>query len=319
MNNNQGFFPAKIMLFGEYTLMQGSAALAVPFDDYGAELRFPMHKGESETAGSNRQLSEFYDYLRSSHLEGMDYNSILDLGSLEHDIRNGMFLYSNIPRGQGLGSSGALVAAVWAKYALKLNKTGHGLKVEDIFFLRRVFSNMEGFFHGSSSGIDPITSFTRRPVMFSGKTPLAAEIAMGFSTNTGRSAFFLIGSRLPRKTSRLIRLYKEKLGDKAFRSAIENAYIPVCNECISDLLKGSSELEGHFKKLSGLQYELFREMIPDKLRPLWKSGLDQGTFSLKLCGAGGGGFFLGYGNDPITVSGLGSSPGMDVRLINKSF
>jgi mevalonate kinase len=35
-------------------------------------------------------------------------------------------------------------------------------------------------------------------------------------------------------------------------------------------------------------------MIPAIFNRLWKKGLDSGEYYLKLCGAGGGGFILGF-------------------------
>jgi mevalonate kinase len=46
--------------------------------------------------------------------------------------------------------------------------------------------------------------------------------------------------------------------------------------------------------LSHLQFASFEEMIPPNIRAIWAHGLETREFALKLCGAGGGGFFLGY-------------------------
>jgi len=35
-------------------------------------------------------------------------------------------------------------------------------------------------------------------------------------------------------------------------------------------------------------------MIPGPMTGVWEKGLADGTFALKLCGSGGGGFLLGY-------------------------
>ena len=34
------------------------------------------------------------------------------------------------------------------------------------------------------------------------------------------------------------------------------------------------------------------EMIPDSLKEIWNEGLKLDSFYMKLCGSGGGGFFL---------------------------
>jgi galactokinase/mevalonate kinase-like predicted kinase len=33
-------------------------------------------------------------------------------------------------------------------------------------------------------------------------------------------------------------------------------------------------------------------LVPDEFIPLWETGLKEGSFALKLCGSGGGGFLL---------------------------
>jgi mevalonate kinase len=44
-----------------------------------------------------------------------------------------------------------------------------------------------------------------------------------------------------------------------------------------------------------------KEMIPVQIQSLWEEGINTEKFSLKLCGAGGGGFMLAFcydGNNP---------------------
>ena len=35
-------------------------------------------------------------------------------------------------------------------------------------------------------------------------------------------------------------------------------------------------------------------MIPNKYHSLWKKGIDNDSYCLKLCGSGGGGYILGF-------------------------
>jgi mevalonate kinase len=46
-----------------------------------------------------------------------------------------------------------------------------------------------------------------------------------------------------------------------------------------------------------LQFDFFSEMIPEKFKRIWENGIQSGTYSLKLCGSGGGGFILGFSWD----------------------
>jgi len=38
----------------------------------------------------------------------------------------------------------------------------------------------------------------------------------------------------------------------------------------------------------------FEHMILEPFKEVWESGLKTGNYNLKLCGAGGGGFLLGF-------------------------
>jgi mevalonate kinase len=58
----------------------------------------------------------------------------------------------------------------------------------------------------------------------------------------------------------------------------------------------SSNLFHHLWHISKFQWDFFPEMIPTKERGPWARGIESGDFILKLCGAGGGGFILGYSN-----------------------
>ena len=60
-------------------------------------------------------------------------------------------------------------------------------------------------------------------------------------------------------------------------------------------LEGDYEsLKKSFSELSLLQFDHLTEMIPKLFRPVWESGFKGSKYSLKLCGAGGGGFILGF-------------------------
>ena len=49
--------------------------------------------------------------------------------------------------------------------------------------------------------------------------------------------------------------------------------------------------------LSNVVLKHFKPMIPQKIQGVWESGLESGQYYLKLCGSGGGGYFLGFTED----------------------
>ncbi len=51
------------------------------------------------------------------------------------------------------------------------------------------------------------------------------------------------------------------------------------------------------KKISVFQFQHFLPMIPKLFQDIWLEGLETNQYFLKLCGAGGGGFILGFTHD----------------------
>jgi mevalonate kinase len=56
----------------------------------------------------------------------------------------------------------------------------------------------------------------------------------------------------------------------------------------------TNDFLNHFSDLSKLQYVYFEKMIPQNLKEIWLTGLESKEYYMKLCGAGGGGFYLLY-------------------------
>ena len=82
-----------------------------------------------------------------------------DLEALNKDVADGMYFDSSIPQGYGVGSSGALVAAIYDKYTIEKITVLENLTREKLLKLKTIFGKMESFFHGKSSGLDPLNSY----------------------------------------------------------------------------------------------------------------------------------------------------------------
>ena len=52
-----------------------------------------------------------------------------------------------------------------------------------------------------------------------------------------------------------------------------------------------------FRELSDFQYRHFSPMIPEDYQKIWREGLKNEKYCLKLCGSGGGGFLMGLTRD----------------------
>jgi len=286
---------SKILLFGEYSVIKNSMALATPYRIFEGHLKFRPHQ-ESNKHGIDAELKAFCSYLK-----GLDHKkellAPLDLDTLEFDISQGLIFDSSIPQGFGVGSSGALCASIFQGYAreaaLKGMREREGL---DYLQLRDMLGQMEAHFHGASSGIDPLICYLDRPLLIKGKNDIQLVTLPDYSQ--GKGGLFLLNTHRPRRTEPLVHLFLEKCKDPAFLKDCLTPLINHTNLCIQHFLEGNVvNLSENFKSLSLLQYEYFRPMIPNLLHPLWQQGLEHNHFFLKLCGAGGGGFLLGMTQD----------------------
>ena len=102
-------FYAKILLFGEYGIIEDSQGLTLPYSFYKGTLKFSNLDSDFERK-SNLSLEKYAHYLLALELPS-EYT--LDVQSLKKDISKGLFFDSNIPQGYGVGSSGALVASIF--------------------------------------------------------------------------------------------------------------------------------------------------------------------------------------------------------------
>ena len=108
-------FYSKILLFGEYGIIRYSKGLSIPYNFYNGALKKERNPSE-EAIKSNGHLRRFVAYLENLQTEQPGLVTF-DLATLKNDVETGMYFDSSIPQGYGVGSSGALVAAIYDKYA----------------------------------------------------------------------------------------------------------------------------------------------------------------------------------------------------------
>ncbi|MFZ2898270.1 MAG: mevalonate kinase [Saprospiraceae bacterium] len=287
-------YPSKVLLFGEYVIIRGARALAVPYPDFSGRWAWAAaDKPSPELAGLLGYLEQLYD-------DGA-LLAEMDLHTFARELGKGLFFESGIPVGYGLGSSGAVVAAVYEAFCTAPEA---GLPQ-----LREQLAQIESFFHGASSGIDPLVCLLGEPLLLQGK-----EEAEVVSAQESRSGLFLLDTGMSRETAPLVRIFLKKCEDPAFSSRIESALLPASDAAIRAWLAGDQAgLLQAFEAISRFQWHDFQEMIPETFRPLWKKGLDSPHYKIKLCGAGGGGFLLGIAPDLETA--LRELGGHNIRLV----
>ena len=284
-------FYAKILLFGEYGIIENSQGLTLPYSFYKGCFKFSTLESEFEKK-SNESLKKYWEYLAELELPEQFR---LDLPALKKDIENGLFFDSNIPQGYGVGSSGALVAAIFDRYSVVQHKPEE-IGKNELKELKKVFGELESFFLGKSSGIDPLICYMNLPILIENKENVGrVEIPQ---ENEGKGAIFLIDSGVVGETGPMVQIFFEKLKNEGFRKTLKEEFIKYNNACIQSFL--NKEMTPFFKNMKALSkwtYEHFRPMIPDSVFNVWKKGLDTNAYYLKLCGSGGGGYILGFTKD----------------------
>lgn len=284
-------FYAKILLFGEYGIIEDSQGLTLPYSFYKGTLKFSDNQSDFEKK-SNESLQKYSDYLANLELP-KDFK--IDVEAFKKDIEKGLFFDSNIPQGYGVGSSGALVAAIFEKYSFKKYNPSTISKTQ-LKDLKKVFGELESFFHGKSSGIDPLICYMNLPILIENRESVD-KVSIP-KEEAGKGAIFLIDSGSIGETGPMVQIFFEKLKNEGFRKTLKEEFIKYNNACIDTFL--NKEMTPFFKNLKNLSkwaYVHFKPMIPNNLYNAWKKGLDTNAYYLKLCGSGGGGYILGFAPD----------------------
>ncbi len=279
-------FPAKILLFGEYSLLYGSLGIACPYPKFGGELLMPSDINELTIEGlhSNRLLRTFCADLKT---KGLFKKYQANIGTFEEDIEKGLYIQSSIPHNYGLGSSGMVVATVFDRYLIGREEIIWD--ENDILILKDDMAYAESFFHGKSSGIDPVTIYLNTILRLSQNNIRSIN-----NQHVDLSKFYLYDTGISSDTKNLVTLFNSKMKSPQFNSQME-AYISIVNEVVTSfMVNETTTMSDLFKKLSSFQLELFKDMIPKTVLPLWTKGLESSSYFLKLCGSGGGGYLIAY-------------------------
>ena len=156
---------------------------------------------------------------------------------------------------------------------------------------------MESFFHGKSSGLDPLNSYLSIPILIKSKNDINVTGIPSQKSN-GSGAVFLLDSGQTGSTAPMVNIFMEKMKKEGFRNMLNSQFIKHTNICVDSFLNGDlNNLFKSTKKLSQIVFENFKPMIPKEFHDLWKNGIDNGSYFLKLCGSGGGGYILGFAPD----------------------
>lgn len=288
-------FYSKILLFGEFGIIKDSKGLSIPYNFYNGALKTAGDLSE-EVASSNLSLKHFADYLDNLQTERPGLVTF-DIEKLKKDVAEGMYFDSSIPQGYGIGSSGALVAAIYDKYANDKITVLENLTRDKLLKLRAIFGEMESFFHGKSSGLDPLNSYLSIPILINSKDNIEPA-GIPSQKKDGKGAVFLLDSGMVGETAPMVQIFMENMKQEGFRKMLRDQFIKHTDACVEDFLKGDvKSLFGNIKQLSHVVLDNFKPMIPAQFHKLWKHGIETNEYYLKLCGSGGGGYILGFTQD----------------------
>ncbi|QXP50629.1 mevalonate kinase [Cellulophaga sp. HaHa_2_1] len=288
-------FYSKILLFGEYGIIKDSKGLSIPYNFFKGALKSDDNLSE-EAKKSNESLERFAAYLEELAIDNPELVAF-DVASLKNDVAQGMYFDSSIPQGYGVGSSGALVAAIYDKYAFDKITVLENLTREKLLTLKTIFGKMESFFHGKSSGLDPLNSYLSLPILINSKDNIEST-SIPSQNAKGKGAVFLLDSGIVGETAPMVQIFMEQMKEKGFRKMLKEQFIKHTDACVEDFVSGNvSSLFGNLKQLSHVVLDNFKPMIPVEFHKLWKHGIDTNEYYLKLCGSGGGGYILGFTED----------------------
>ena len=288
-------FYSKILLFGEYGIIKDSKGLSIPYNFYNGALKIDQHHTVA-THTSNQNLRRFAQYLESMERDQPELVKF-DLDKLNAELDAGLYFDSSIPQGYGVGSSGALVAAIYDKYAQDKITVLENLTREKLLKLKTIFGAMETFFHGKSSGLDPLNSYLSIPILINSADNIEPT-GIPSQTEDGKGAVFLLDSGMTGETAPMVQIFMEKMKQEGFRNMLKDQFVRHTDACVDDFLKGDvKSLFKNIKHLSSVVLDNFKPMIPKEFHSLWKKGIDTNAYYLKLCGSGGGGYMLGFTED----------------------
>ncbi len=279
MNSSQRDYPSKVLLFGEYSVLLGSNALAHPLT------QFSGHPVNLKTPHHTYDLKGLFSYLEA-YFSGKQ-ECFLDLEAFKKALKNNWCFDSNIPVGKGLGSSGALCAAIFDHFS-----SFEGSDEE----LKKLLGEIESYFHVSSSGIDPIISLKQSGYLIDKDKNLkpVPSVTQNYNELENKGlVVYLVDSGVSRQASPFVKLFKKKVENEDYRNVLIQDYLHVNEHCIQSFLESNaSEFCDSIIQLSELQLKLFSEMFLKEIVDHANIIHDQRLGRVKICGAGGGGFYL---------------------------
>ncbi len=282
MTDSRKAYYGKTMLFGEYSVILGSKALVNPLKSFSGQWK-------NNPPTSQRELllqAELLKFVR--HLETQETAaSLINVDDLKQQTHDGLWFDADIPHGYGAGSSGAVVAAIYEKFVKEIRK--------DLVLLKNELALLESYFHGNSSGLDPLCCLMAQPLLVESDGQI--KVLEPFSQQE-QLVVYLLDSRCSGKTAPLVSYFHQQMRHQSFYKKVKHQWLPAVDGAIKGFMNNNQPLLFEsIRAISTFQFANLQPMVPESLAKDWKHGLTTGDFTMKLCGSGGGGFSLLFANN----------------------
>lgn len=278
--------PAKVILFGEHSVLYGHSALsmAIPlrtivskevlgigkcftflFPQVKKEYRIPSQSSLSSPSSNGTNFSLLNDVFEMLYLKFYKGNQMR------------ITITSEIPIGSGLGSSAALCIAM----------AGVFLETCDEHLVYDLSLHLENIFHGKSSGIDVMTSLCGGTIICNGSNGMPRTNIFTKTKVHLIFPFYVINSNINSSTKKMVSLVRQRRCDlveefKEIDEIIEN--ITKEDACFENINSSIAVAQ----KLLSEKFGISTSVIDQLVHCL----AEQGLF-FKITGAGGGGCLIG--------------------------
>lgn len=271
----------KWILAGEHAVLRGSPALVLPLKSHTMQFKYEQSDGDLRLSLKGQRGDEL-----NLIIWGLIENALQRLGRQRHELTGELQIENNLALGTGLGASAALCVGVTQVFAAK------GWVDQ-----RRVYEfarDLEGLFHGQSSGVDIAVALEGAPLRFmrgGERTPLVMNwspvMYLSYSGKRGVTSECV---------SKVMKLFEqsphraEKI-DNQMREAVQLAELALK----ADAANGFDQLARAIDQARDCFHQW--GLCDGALEQHMTSLTEAGAYAVKPTGSGGGGYVLSLWED----------------------
>lgn len=270
----------KWILAGEHAVLRGAPALVFPAKDFVMKFTYEQSPTalQIQFEGSNGSDLKLFFW-------GLIEQALQKINRTRSELTGYLKIHSTLPLGAGLGASAALCVGV-----VKFFTTLGWVKESEVYELSR---QLEGVFHGESSGVDIAVAIEKRGLRFlrgGERAPIAVNwqpnLYLSYSGERGAT------SDCVRRVNEL-RAISPHIGEKVdqeMREAVQLAEKSLQLDSVNGFALLSEGI--NLAKNCFVQWGLTQGVLDSHMQEL----LNAGATAVKPTGSGGGGYVLSLWN-----------------------